>query len=204
MDDMRIPRQEPDVGVVSLDDRRRIRSLEAQVDDLSRKLATALERVKPELTRAAHTECYHSGGFEVADQNQEVKCKACGALMDPYVVLRKIAHREVNFCYTLNALREEKTLLEKQVKTLRGTRSRLRAQVSKATPDTPADDVAAAMKKLNADSVLIVNVANEWGVWFQSMRATVLKTPAMRTLREALSRAVTDANASDLDDGAAE
>ena len=75
------------------------------------------------------------------DHKQEVNCRGCGEEMDPYVVLRKIAHREVNFCYTLNGLRDEKKALVDEVAKLKAQRSSLRSQVkkSKSLPVARAD-----------------------------------------------------------------
>lgn len=53
--------------------------------------------------------------------------------MDPYVVLRKIAHREVNFCYTLNGLRDEKKNLTAEVEKLKAQRSSLKSQIKRRT-----------------------------------------------------------------------
>lgn len=122
-----------DVGVVNIGDRRRIRELEVQAEDLSRRLAEALGRAQPGISKAMPSECYHHGSFEVEDHKLEVNCKQCGALMDPYVVLRKIAHREVNFCYTLNGLRDEKVKLTVEVEKLKALRSSLKSQIKRRT-----------------------------------------------------------------------
>ena len=122
---------ETDVGVFSLGDRRRIRELEVQVEDLGRRLAETSGQLHPGLTKKLANECCHRGRFEVADLLLEVRCIECDALMDPYVVLRKIAHREVNFCYTLNALRLEKETLSKDVERMKAQRSSLRSQLKR-------------------------------------------------------------------------
>lgn len=123
-----------DVGIVSLGDRRRIRELETQVASLDRQLAAALDRAAPGLTRKLQNECYHHGRFEVEDHTMAVRCMDCDALMDPYVVLRKIAHREVNFCYQLNGLRDEKKRLTEEVTKLKAQRSSLRSQIKRKEP----------------------------------------------------------------------
>lgn len=183
-----------DVGLVSLDDRRKIRALEAQVDTLTRQLSEARERVRPALENK-RGECLHFNGFLVSDNEPVVTCGDCGAVVEPYMVLRKIAHREMSFCYTLNALREETKRLNKEVDSLKGKRARLRGQVSKATPDIPFDDIAAAMKRAGADSLLVRQVSNEWGAWFYLCRSPVVQTPAMRTMKEAVAKLVELADA---------
>jgi hypothetical protein len=135
-----------DVGVVSLDDRRKIRDLEASKADLERRLAEALGRVQPAMERAAHTACYHSGGFVVEDELLQVTCAQCGAICEPYEVLRKIAHREVNFCYTLNSLRTEAERLRAEVEKLKAARSRIRRRV-RGQDDVPPAGIAAMMRE---------------------------------------------------------
>lgn len=155
-----------DVGVVSLTDRRKIKDLEAQLDDMQAKLYAALGRAQPGLTTAGY-ECGHHGTFTVSDQLMEIRCKLCNALVDPYVALRKIAHREVNFCYSLNTLRDEKKLLENETKALKARRARLRAQVSKATPDMPLAKVGEIMRSVNADTFGVQRVGTSY---FASMK----------------------------------
>lgn len=142
-----------DVGVVSLDDRRRIKDLEAGKADLERRLAEALGRVQPALNRE-RGQCSHHGGYTVSDTDLEVTCNLCDAKVDPYEVLRSIAHREVNFCYTLNSLRDESERLRKEVDKLKAARGRIRRQV-RGTEDTPPAGIAAVMRahKLYAISV---------------------------------------------------
>ena len=123
---------ETDVGVVSLDDRRKIRDLEAKNADLERKLQQAHARVQPALERETGEKCYHSGGFLVADEVERITCKQCGEVVNPYEALRKIAHRETNFCYTLNSLRSEAATLTKDIERLKGQKSRLKTAVRKA------------------------------------------------------------------------
>lgn len=130
-----IASESTDVGVVSLADRRRILDLEAQVADLGRQLAEAMQRAKPGIDKKLPTKCYHHGRFTVADHDQLVECIDCGSAMDPYVVLRKIAHREINFCYTLNALRDERKKIYEEVQKLKAQRSRLRRILRGMAPD---------------------------------------------------------------------
>lgn len=111
--------------VSSLGDRRRISSLEASIADLQHKLVEAMQRAKPALS-VERTGCYHFGTPQVFDREERVVCGDCGAEMNPYEVLRRIAHHEVNFCYRLNALRAEAKALGEEVKRLKATRSRLR------------------------------------------------------------------------------
>lgn len=111
--------------VSSLTDRRRIASLEAAKADLERRLAEAMSVAKPAMAYK-RDDCLHFGTPQVSDRTPEVTCGDCGAALDPYEVLRKIAHREVNFCYTLNDLRKEAKQLAEDVKRLKATRARLR------------------------------------------------------------------------------
>lgn len=129
--------EETDVGVVSLSDRRRIKDLESQTADLERKLAAALKGIQPGL-ETERGDCLHQGSFIVSDNTLEVTCKRCDAKMDPYDVLRKIAHRETNFCYTLTALRKEREQLAGEVEKLKTARSRIRRRVRKADDIQPA------------------------------------------------------------------
>lgn len=112
-------------SVTSLDDRRRIKSLEAQVAGLQQELSDTRARAQPG-AGISHSSCGHYGGSVVDDNKQLVACASCGERLDPYVVLRRIAHREVNFCYTLNSLREETARLDAEVRRLKASRSRLK------------------------------------------------------------------------------
>ena len=155
-----------DVTVHSLGDRRRIRDLEAQVAKLEERLAGALSNPVPGLTRH-HGECFHSGSFEVSDTDMVVTCKGCGERVDPYVVLRKIAHREVNFCYTLASLRAESARLDKETKAARATLSRLRAQIMAKTPDVGVDELAAFIERVEAEAFVVQRVAGSWASSFR-------------------------------------
>lgn len=183
-----------DVHVVSLTDRRKIQALERQVENLTNELSAALGRARPALERA-HGKCYHSAAFEVCENTPEVRCKACGDVVDPYDVLRRIAMREVNFCYTLNGLRDETKRLTKEVEQLKGKRARQRAAVSRATPDVPWTDVAAAMKLAGADSVLVRDIGSHYGAWFYMHKGIVATAGPCRTAREAIHELVTRATA---------
>lgn len=126
----------PIAEVSNIDDRRRIRDLEAKSADLERKLADALlaaqGRARPAL-EYTRDECYHYGAPKVSDQTPSVTCGDCGVELDPYDVLRAIAHREFNFCYQLNALREESRRLQDEIKRLKATRARLRRELKAPT-----------------------------------------------------------------------
>jgi hypothetical protein len=156
-----------DVTVHSLGDRRRIRELEAQIAKLEERLGLAIGTLTPGLTRK-HGECFHSGSFEVSDTDMVVTCKACGERIDPYVVLRKIAHREVNFCYTLASLRAESAQLEKSIKAGRSTLSRLKAQVRAKTPDVGADELGSFMERVGAEAFIVQRLGGAG--WASSFR----------------------------------
>ena len=147
--------EQTDVHVVSLDDRRKIRDLEAKAADLEQRLAEALGRVRPAMERE-HGQCLHMGAYVVSDDDLEVTCKACGAEVEPYEVLRRIAHREVNFCYTLNSLRTEAEQLRAEVDKLKAARSRIRRRVRRSEDVSPAG-IATIMRtyKLSALSVVM-------------------------------------------------
>lgn len=155
-----------DVTVHSLGDRRRIRDLEAQIAQLEQRLADSISNPVPGLTRK-HGECFHSGTFEVSDTDMRVTCKACGEQIDPYVVLRKIAHREVNFCYTLASLRAESKQLEASIKRARTTLSRLKATIRTKTPDVGADELAAFMDRVEAEAFVVQRVGGSWASSFR-------------------------------------
>lgn len=148
--------EETDVGVVSLSDRRRIRDLENQTADLERKLAAALKGIQPGLERERGGDCLHQGAFIVSDNTLEVTCKRCDAKMDPYDVLRKIAHRETNFCYTLTSLRQEREQLAGEVEKLKTARSRIRRRVRKAD-DIPPAGVADLVRRHKLRAIGIEN-----------------------------------------------
>lgn len=158
-----------DVGITSLSDRRKIKALEAQVENLSAKLGEALEHVKPGMTKAPRAGCYHQGSFEVADDMLEVRCQVCNALMDPYTVLRKIAMREVNFCYTLNALRTESERLKAQNAKAKARLSRLRASIRKACPDVATTELAAFIRRVEAKAFVVQQYPGV-GSWTASFR----------------------------------
>lgn len=174
-------------SVTSLDDRRKIRSLEKQVDDLTQRLTDALGQVKPALSRTIN-DCRHLGtGYEVSDNVPEVRCKGCNGLVDPYDVLREIAHEEVAFCYRSNELRAEAARLAKEVESLKGKRARLRAQVTKATPDIPMAEIESAIEAANADGIEIRQVGGQWGAWIMRWRKPLIASGAFRSIREAVT-----------------
>lgn len=133
---MRIKDHDPaDVReMTSLDDRRRIRSLEAQMADLEAKLAEAKSVLRPALD-AKHSSCTHHGAApQIDDHRNEVTCGDCGAVLDPYEILRRIARREVNFCYRTNSLREEQAKLEREVSALKARRAALKRDLRRSEP----------------------------------------------------------------------
>lgn len=180
-----------DVTVINLSDRRKITALQAQVADLEAKLAEASSVVRPALTKKLHTECYHQGVFEVADHELEVTCQVCGAKMDPYEVLRKIAHREVNFAYTMNHLRKERDTLTRDIERLKSKLSRLKTATRRETPDMSLDHVADCMESMGATRLTVAKVSGEWGVWFHDQtERKLLASGSERTLRGAATAAI--------------
>lgn len=182
---------EADVGiaeVTSLTDRRKIGALEAQVGDLTDKLARALDRAQPGLTKALGNECYHHGTFQVSDTKLEVTCKLCGALQDPYAVLRKIAHREVNFCYQLNGLRDEAQRLALETKRAKATLARVKSQTSKAVAkvDCSVDELDVLMNALDANQFVVSRLHGAMTLKFYASRMPVLTTKWFKTLRAAV------------------
>jgi hypothetical protein len=165
--------------VTSLTDRRKIRDLEAKTADLERKLQEALGRVKPALEHAntakdADGTCYHSGTFLVSDNEDTVTCKDCGAIISPFVVLRRLSHREVNFCYTLNSLRGERSALEKAVEKLKGQKSRLKTAVRKGS-DPPVQQIEAFAREFE---LLAIGVQ-----WIYGGVELVARTKALKEFR---------------------
>ena len=73
-------------------------------------------------------ECRHYGQAVISDDHNpdSLTCSDCGEEINPYEFIRRIAHREVNFCFTRNALREEANELAAEVKRLKARRSDLR------------------------------------------------------------------------------
>jgi hypothetical protein len=144
---------EVDASVVSLDDRRKIRALEAANADLERKLAEARGQLKPQLERTFDADhCMHAGGFWVSDNLEQIRCKICESVINPYEALRKIAHRETNFCYTLNSLRTEVAELTKQRDRLKGQTSRLKTAKRKAE-DPPVATIEAFKKEFDLQGI---------------------------------------------------
>lgn len=119
-----------EIEISSLDDRRKIASLELRIQDLQTRLGEMSGLLVPALADH-HASCIHFGRFTVSDNRLEVNCQECGALVDPYFVLRKIAHREVNFCYQINHLRKDRETLGAEVAKLKSQRSSLNQQVKK-------------------------------------------------------------------------
>lgn len=147
-------------GVVSLGDRRRIKDLEREKANLEARVAELLGNVKPAMNRKIG-ECYHSAGFTISDKTPEVTCDQCGALVDPYMVLRKISDREVNFCYTLNSLRKEREVLDGEVRKLRETKARLKRSLRGAA-DTPPAGIGKMIRDHNLNAFGVQEVGNMW------------------------------------------
>lgn len=183
---------EADVSVSSLDDRRRIKSLEAQVADLEAKLARASGRVEPALEKIVSDECHHLVGFFVSDHDMEVTCKACGKPMDPYVVLRKIAHREVNFAYTSNSLREEQSALRRENEKLKSQRSSLKRAIVKLTPDTSHVMLGARMRELGADALTLQRVGSSWWATMKMRDSSYRKSELAASVELALVRVIAE------------
>lgn len=178
-----------DVVVVSLDDRRKIAALQAQVADLERKLGEALDRVTPGLSKKIGIECFHHGTFEVADHTMSVSCNLCGAEMDPYTVLRKIAHREVNFCYQLNSLRAESDRLAAEIPKLKARRSTLKRDVRRGQ-DVEATKLGEIIRAHDVKAFVVQWVGGCWRATFRTKfgvvrgddpRATIASTPEEAT-----------------------
>jgi hypothetical protein len=115
-----------DVEIGSLSDRRRIKALEAQIADLDARLAEAKSVAVPTLAKKLGNKCLHNTRYTVDEHKPEVTCNGCGSVMDAHFVLRKIAHREVNFCYQLNHLRKETETLTAEVEKLKRARANLK------------------------------------------------------------------------------
>lgn len=147
-------------GVVSLGDRRRIKDLEREKANLEARVAELLGQVKPAMHRKIG-ECYHSAGFTISDKTPEVTCDQCGAIVDPYMVLRKISDREVNFCYTLNSLRKEREVLDVEVRKLRETKARIKRTLRGAT-DTPPAGIGKMLRDHELAGISIGQVGSMW------------------------------------------
>lgn len=184
-----------DVEVTSITDRRRIKQLEAQVEVLERRLGTALDRAQPGLEKKLGEQCHHHGAFEVADHDMSITCKVCGAEMDPYVVLRKIAHREVNFCYTLNALREETSRLTAEIPKLKAKRSTLKREVRRGQ-DVEVNKLGELMRAHDAKAFVVQWWGGAWHAAFRTSYGMVnvtdpkQKVVAAGTIEEAVAIAI--------------
>lgn len=89
------------------------------------------ELIKPGIKYERHG-CNHMGTTVVSDTIERVTCSECGCDLNPYVLLRRIAHREMNFCYGMESLRREANDLRDEVGKLKALRSRLRSDIKKA------------------------------------------------------------------------
>lgn len=78
------------------------------------------------------TACHHFGPAQISDGVERAVCSDCGCDLNPYVLLRQIAHKEINFCYSLDRLRKEAKELADEVKELKAIRSRLRSELKKS------------------------------------------------------------------------
>ena len=153
---------ETDVGVVSISDRRRIKDLEAKTANLERELAEARGKLQPLITHEYGADhCFHTGGFIVLDNLEEIRCKQCGSAINPYIALRKISHREVTFCYTLNGLRKEAAELTAQVKKLKAQRSSIRRRVRDAA-DTSTPHLLELVRTHDLQAIGIAKVGSQW------------------------------------------
>lgn len=115
--------------ISDLTDRRRILELEAKNAELEATLAL-LRGEQPGLI-LQRTGCHHHGGFTVHDLVEKATCNECGADVSPWIILRKIAHRETNFLHTLEDKRKEASKLAKEIERLKAVRQRVRAQIKK-------------------------------------------------------------------------
>ena len=117
----------PLTSISSLGDRRRIAELEEANAELRERLAESADPDRPAMS-IERAGCAHYGETQVRENEESITCVGCGAELNPYEVLRRIAHREVMFCYTLARLREEAEQLNEEVKRLKATRSRMRRE----------------------------------------------------------------------------
>lgn len=179
-----------DVGIVNLTDRRKIAALETKVEGLERELADARAgKVTPAITRDLAT-CHHHARFLVAENTPEVKCEACGAIVDPYEVLRRIAMREVNFCYTLSTLRKEATDLRAEVDKLKDKRSYLRTRVRKERGPADWTEIAKAMRAAGADTFAIRAVGSMTAAWFYTGKRIVQSSGPHNVPEDAIAELV--------------
>ena len=89
------------------------------------------DRLVPAIDLPPGHECAHYDSFEISMTRPDVRCKTCGGSIDPYSVIRKIARKEISFCWQVNANREELGKLKKEVEELKRKRSYLRSAVKK-------------------------------------------------------------------------
>lgn len=184
-----------DVHVVSLDDRRRIKDLEAKNAILEQQLAEAKGLIKPAIERE-RGECLHHGGYTVSDDDMRVSCKLCGEEVDPYEVLRRIAHREVNFCYTLNSLRKEAEQLRAEVERLKAARSRIRRRV-RGSEDVSGTGLAQLMRTHKLYAIQLAGGhGGQLGMAIAQKHGDIHREQCLRTdgadLEEAISKLVAE------------
>ncbi len=120
--------------IVSLNDRKRIRELEAELTKKDETIAVLQGRIKPALERPMFSEepCRHDGGSYVFDKQPRVTCKLCGCDLDPMTVLRKIAHQEMVFCYAMDHLKRERKELIEEVEKLKRVRNNTKRSIRRA------------------------------------------------------------------------
>lgn len=122
--------------VTDLADRRRALSLEAQVVELQKQIASLQGAVRPAIdtvrdrTGKHETEnCRYHLALVVDESKHHVECAWCGEILDPVTVLSELAKKERTFCFWINSLRDQKVAMTKEVQDLRVKRSRLRSDV---------------------------------------------------------------------------
>lgn len=158
-----VPAQLTTVSTVSsLDDRRKILALQARADELEVRLAAALRTVQPVLS-VQRDACRHYGVTLVSDNTPSITCRECGAELDPFDVLRRLAHEETVFCHSLSDLREERRKLGEETERLKAKRSAVARDIRRSKDEPPAG-LAARLRAGDVGELMIrrVGKTHEW------------------------------------------
>lgn len=129
-------------AVIDLSARRELVSARSKIAELEGRLAEATAIIVPAIDRGNATKhstvnCRWHLAVTVDEVARKVECRWCGEVLDAVDVLLQFAHKERQFAYSVNTLREEQILMRKEVDVLRRERSRLRSDIKALKAKVP-------------------------------------------------------------------
>lgn len=129
----------PELSIVSDDHdigrARKTKQLEARIAQLEANLAAVSGVTVPTATiakPAPNPSCRYHLKVVVSEHANRVECGICGEPLSPIAVLRQFAHEERRFAHTIEALRQERIDLRKEIEALKKQKQGLRNAVRKA------------------------------------------------------------------------